>query len=408
MYNRREFIKQSAFIGATTLLPVGLSATESSQSSTKKPPVKNSPAKKVDTYTVNMEHLRAVPIAPRQITIPDVEGFMVLKGDFHIHTIYSDGNVRPQERVTDAVINGLDAISITDHFECSPNMDSPSNRWNLKSHPGANYNRGYEAAKQTADKLKLLLVRGGEITRAMPPGHFNALFTEDNNPIGAVQLAAENLSNLECSMKMLEEASKQGAFLIWNHPGWKGQLPVGQPLTFLPEHEKILENGWMHGIEVYNGADDEYYPIVSDWANDRDLALFANSDNHPTELEHYGIQNPFRPITLALTKERTLESLKEAMFAKRTIAWAGGIIWGRDPWLPALFKASVEIKAITPGVLELTNISSLPVSVTLGGAVIELQKDVKRQIYRAEGLKSLTVVNWMIGMNKHLEIPLTV
>jgi hypothetical protein len=410
MYNRREFVKQSALIGAATLLPAGLSATERFQSAS---PVKKpvSPDKKVDTYTVNMNHVRAVPIAARQITIPDVEGFKVLKGDFHIHTIHSDGNVTPQERVVDAVNNGLDAISITDHFEVSPNYGTPS-RWNIESHRGVNYNIGYESAKSVADKKNLLLIRGGEITKSMPPGHFNALFTEDNNPIGAVQLAVGDLKSLECGMKMLEESAKQGAFLIWNHPGWEapkyGGIEKGAPLMFTTVHEEIWKNGWMHGIEVYNGAVDEYYPIVSDWANDRDLALFANSDNHPTELEHYGIQNPFRPITLALAKERTLASLKEAMFAKRTIAWSGGLLWGRDPWLPALFKASVVMKTITPGVLELTNISSLPVSVTLGGAVIELQKDIKRQVYRAEGLKSLTVANWMIGMNKPLEIPLTV
>jgi histidinol phosphatase-like PHP family hydrolase len=402
MYNRRNFLKQSALLGSATLLPAGLSATEHLQfASRQKKPVP--PTKEIDTYTVNMSHVRAVSIPPRQIIIPDVEGFKVLKGDFHIHTIYSDGNVRPHERVADAAINGLDAISITDHFECSPNMDLPS-RWAIKAHQGANYNIGYEAAKRSADKLKLLLVRGGEITKKMPPGHFNALFTEDNNPIGAVQHTVGPIDSLECGLKMLEEAAKQGAFLIWNHPGWKGQVPIGQPLKFSSVHEEIWKNGWMHGIEIYNGAIDEYYPIVSDWANERDLALFANSDNHPTELDHYGIQNPHRPITLALATERTLASLKEAMFAKRTIAWAGGLLWGRDPWLPALFKASVLIKPTTRGVLELTNISSLPVSVSVGGAVIELPKDIKREIYRAEGLNSLTVANWMIGMNKPLEI----
>jgi hypothetical protein len=122
----------------------------------------------------------------------------------------------------------------------------------------------------------------------------------------------------------------------------------------------------------------------------------------------YGIQNPLRPITLVLAKERTVESVKEAFFAKRTIAWAADILWGRDPWLPALFKASVSIKAITPGTLELTNISSLPISVTIGGVVFDLPKGVKRQVYRAEGVRTLTVTNWMIGMNKPLEIPVDV
>ncbi|GHV67575.1 hypothetical protein FACS1894199_13330 [Bacteroidia bacterium] len=398
MYNRRNFLKQSALLGAATLLPAGLSATERFQSAAaKKPPVKKTPAKKLDTYTVNMGHVRAVPIPPRQIVIPDVEGFKVLKGDFHIHTIYSDGNVRPHERVTEAVTNGLDAISITDHFEVSPNI-CQSNRWNIADHKDANYNIAYEVAKSTADAKNVLLVRGGEITKGMPPGHFNALFTEDNNAVGAV---------LTDWRKMMQVAADQGAFLLWNHPGWEapkwGGIEKGAPLCFTDTHEEILKNGWMHGIEIYNGANDEYYPIVSDWANEHDLALFANSDNHPTELDHYGVQNPLRPITLVLAKERTVASLREAMFAKRIVAWAGGLLWGRDPWLPALFKASVVIKSITPGVLELTNISSLPISVTTGGEVIELPKDISRQVYRAEGVNRITVANWMVGMNKPLD-----
>jgi hypothetical protein len=72
-----------------------------------------------------------------------------------------------------------------------------------------------------------------------------------------------------------------------------------------------------------------------------------------------------------------------------------------------LFKAAVQIKSISPGTIELTNVSSLPVTVKIGGFPIELPKDSPRQVYRAEGLKSLTVSNWMTGMNKPLEIPLT-
>lgn len=390
MYNRRNFIKQSALLGAATLLPAGLSAERSRSATSAKKAVP--PAKKVDTYTVNMSHIRAVPVPPRQITIPDVEGFKVLKGDFHIHTIYSDGNVVPDERVPEAVQNGLDVISITDHFECSPNIYQPD-RWNIATHKDANYNIAYEAAKSTADEKNLLLVRGGEITKDMPPGHFNALFTKDNNAIGAV---------ITDWRKMLQVAADQGAFLLWNHPGWEAQIGNGAALRFTDVHEEIYKRGWMHGIEIFNW--EEYYPIVSDWCNERDLALFANSDIHPTELEAYGIQSTLRPITLVLAKERSLESVKEALFAKRTIAWADGLLWGRDPWLPALFRASVVIKTITPGVLELTNISSLPVSVTIGGAVIELPKDISRRVYRAEDVKQITVANWMIGMNKPLEI----
>ena len=54
------------------------------------------------------------------IRIPDVDGFHVLKCDFHTHTIFSDGRVWPTMRVDEAWKDGLDAIAITDHIEVRP------------------------------------------------------------------------------------------------------------------------------------------------------------------------------------------------------------------------------------------------------------------------------------------------
>jgi hypothetical protein len=351
----------------------------------------------VNAYTVNMGFVHAKPLPPRVITIPDVDDFKVIKGDFHIHTLFSDGQVMPRDRVEEAVGNGLDVIAITDHIEYRPYF-SQKGRWILNDKQKDDYNLWYDVAKPEADKRNLILVRGTEITKStMPPGHFNALFADDNNPIAAA---------VDDWRTMLQVAQDHGAFLLWNHPGWQapksGGIEPGAPLRFHKEHEEVLKKGQMNGIEVFNGS--EYYPIVSDWCNERDLAIFANSDIHPSELNQYGLRNTLRPITLVLAKERTHDSIKEAFFAKRTIGWAAGNLWGRDPYLPALFKASVEIKSITPGVLELTNKSSLPVTVSVGGLTAVLEQDVKRQVYRAAGVKKLTVDNWIVGMNKLLEI----
>jgi histidinol phosphatase-like PHP family hydrolase len=395
MPNRRDFLKRTALLGtAAAWAPVSsmlgreVAARKTSSVATGQG----------DTYTVSMHSLCNPIPPPRVITIPDVKGFKTLKGDFHIHTLFSDGSVMPKDRVEEAVLNGLDVISITDHIEYRPYF-SKNGRWKLNEEQGNNFNLWYEIAKPEAEKRNLLLIHGAEITKStMAPGHFNALFTTDTNPVAAA---------VDDWRKMLQVAADQGAFLLWNHPGWEapqsGGIEKGAPLRFTKAHEEVYKQGLMHGIEVFNGG--EYYPVVSDWCNERDLALFANSDIHASESNTYGVQNPLRPLTLVLAKERTLESIKEAFFAKRTIAWAANMLWGRDPWLPELFKASVEIKTITPGTLELTNTSSLPVSVTLGGVVFDLPKDIKRQVYCAEGVKTLTVSNWMTGMNQPLSIP---
>jgi predicted metal-dependent phosphoesterase TrpH len=354
-------------------------------------------AKADNTYTVNMNYIGASDIPPRQIVIPDVGEFRTLKGDFHIHTLFSDGGVMPANRVTEAVQNGLDVISITDHIEYRPYF-SKAGKWKLNEEQANNYNLWYEIARPEAEKRNLLLVRGAEITKStMAPGHFNALFLQDTNPVAAA---------VDDWRKMLRVAAEQGAFLLWNHPGWEapksGGIEPGAPLRFTEEHEDAHKKGWLHGVEIFNYK--EYYPVVSDWCNERDLALFANSDIHDSELSTYGIHNPLRPITLVLARERTLESVREALFARRTIAWAANTLWGRTPWLPELFKASVEVKAVTSGTLELTNKSSLPVFVSLGGVSFELPKDVKRQVYLASGVRNITVTNWMTGMNRPLEV----
>jgi hypothetical protein len=394
MSNRREFLKRSAMLGtaaAWTPFSRTLGMDIASQQD-------SSPAAGAgDTYTVNMHHIGAPDIPPRRFVIPDTGGFKVLKGDFHIHTLFSDGNVMPLARLEEAVQNGLDVIAITDHIEYRPYF-SRVGRWKLNDEQANNYNLWYEIARPEAEKRNVLLVHGAEITKStMAPGHFNALFVQDTNPVAAV---------VDDWRKMLQVAAGQGAFLLWNHPGWEaptsGGIEKGAPLRFTPEHEDACKKGWLHGIELFNHK--EYYPVVSDWCNERDLALFANSDIHDSELNTYGIQNSLRPITLVLARERTVESVKEALFARRTIAWAANTLWGREPWLPELFRASVEIKTVTPGTLELTNNSSLPVTVSLGASSVELPKDVRRQVYLAAGRRTLTVTNWMTGMNKPLEV----
>lgn len=76
----------------------------------------------------------------------------------------------------------------------------------------------------------------------------------------------------------------------------------GAALQFTDGHEELHQQGMLHGVEVFNGT--QHYPGVSDWCNERDLAIFANSDIHSSELNMYGIQNPFRPITLVLATSR--------------------------------------------------------------------------------------------------------
>ena len=103
------------------------------------------------------------------ITIPDVNGYKVLKCDFHIHTVFSDGTVWPNIRLQEIWEEGLDAMAITDHVESHSHQNEviPDN------------NRAYDLLKSEAQKNNIILIKGAEISRNTPPGHFNAIFTGD-------------------------------------------------------------------------------------------------------------------------------------------------------------------------------------------------------------------------------------
>lgn len=53
----------------------------------------------------------------RVISVPDIPGFITLKCDFHMHTVFSDGHVWPSFRVNEAIRDGLDVISLTEHID---------------------------------------------------------------------------------------------------------------------------------------------------------------------------------------------------------------------------------------------------------------------------------------------------
>ncbi len=180
------------------------------------------------------------------IRIPDIPGYVNLKYDPHMHTVFSDGRVWPTIRVDEAWREGLDAISITDHIECRPFCNDVV----------SDHNRAYEIARPTAQQLNILLIHGTEITRSMPPGHFNAVFLKDANPV-----------DVEDWRDALRAAKEQDVFIFWNHPGWARQQP--DTTLWFEEHTWLLENGMLHGIEVVNGR--SYYPEAHRWCLEKNL-----------------------------------------------------------------------------------------------------------------------------------------
>ena len=252
------------------------------------------------------------------IHFPDLPDHKTLKCDLHMHTVFSDGQVWPPVRVAEAWRLGLDAIAITDHIEYLPHKDDVPPK----------FDRSYELALDGAKTANVLLIRGAEITRDTPPGHFNALFLGDIDPLATDEF-----------LDAVGAANKQGAFVFWNHHAWKGE----EKGRWLDVHTTMYEKKWLHGMEVCNG--DTYYPSAHQWCLDKNLTMLGNTDIHQPDLRKQSSPGDHRTMTLVFAKDRTPEAVKEALFAGRTAVWFNNQIIGRPEWLAPLWDRCLRVAA---------------------------------------------------------------
>lgn len=256
--------------------------------------------------------------ARTEIDIPDVPGYITLKCDFHMHTVFSDGEVWPTVRVEEAWQEGLDAISITDHIEYQIHKEDI-----LKNH-----NRPYEIAKSKADELGIILIKGAEITRSMPPGHLNAIFLEDIDPL-----------DTEDWRDAIKAANNQGAFVFWNHPGWR--QPQEIPIWY-EEHTELFQKGYFQGIEIVNEY--SYYPKAFQWALDKSLTIMGNSDVHTPVHNTFDLaQGQHRPMTLVFAAQKSEQAIKEALLDRRTAVYHNELLIGDERFLKPIFEQSIHI-----------------------------------------------------------------
>ena len=298
---------------------------------------------------------------PNKIIVPNVEGRLTLKGDFHIHTMFSDGSVWPEARVQEALWEGLDVLAITDH------IDTRSQRWTKRGYLSAKCDRNtsYELAKEAAEGKELIIIHGGELSRRAPSGHCNVLFVKDNEKIVAEAEKFDHDNEL-ATVAGLKEARKQGAFVMWNHPNWGKYAP--NETIMRPVHKKLIKEGVIEAIEVYN-ADCGYSAKAHDWCLEHNLAIIGCSDAPAPMLMNVDyIGGKHRVVTLVFAKEKTEASVREAMNERRTAILAEEMVYGREQDLKPLFEACVLVKDVKwdgKGVVcTLENVSSIPVRLT--------------------------------------------
>lgn len=234
-------------------------------------------------------------------------------------------------------MEGLDVIAITDHVDTRPQ------KYTNKGLFRCDRNESYRIAAAAGKAADILVIHGGEISRGMPPGHWNALFIDDNDAIAA---AAEKYddNHVKAMRAGLKEARRQGAFTVWNHPHWERQAQ--NETRWYDEHTRLCDEGYMHGIEIYNGFCG-YSPEAHRWAIDHGCALISGTDAHEPMFLNIDYANGMhRPVTLIFAKERTLEGVREALDSRRTAVLADEHVYGSEELIGQLFSALFEVSDI--------------------------------------------------------------
>ena len=325
-----------------------------------------------------------------EIILPKVNGFNCYKGDFHIHTSYSDGRVTPAGRVVEAWIDGLDIIAITDHYEVRSGErkffkviapysgDNEPMKYQSASDAGAvlaDFNAIHEEAVAQLKKSNypMLLIKGCEMARgSQTHGHFNALFLKDINTVYD--------EDMETAFRKVKA---QGGIVVHNHPAWSRD--TSDKTEF---HERVYGEGLVDGVEVVNGYN--FYPHILRRCIDEKLTMFGNSDEHVITAHDFGIVGTHRTMTLVFAKDLTEKAIKDAILARRTVAYSGGCLIGEESWLVGLLNAAVDCRLIrvdkktNEHFYMLTNTCSIPMHLRRG-----------RTNYLLEPFKSV-----MIGFGK--------
>jgi hypothetical protein len=172
--------------------------------------------------------------------------------------------------------------------------------------------------------------------------------------------------------------------------------------------KKVYPAGLIDGIEVMNHLD--FYPRAIDRAEEYGLFMSSNSDLHTASWEYYGNNGSYRNMTFIFAKDKSLESLKEALKARRTLAYSFGTIAGERQLLEDFFKASVRCVPVqtTSGgdrTVMVVNESSLPYYLNYNGDPMKLNPFGALSVTVKKGASlKMTVENMWHGSTEHLEV----
>lgn len=345
-----------------------------------------------------------------EIILPQVRGLNIYKADLHTHTIFSDAHVTPEYRVQEAWLDGLDVIAITEHVEYRDYeqkmidflsgylpADTEAVNTNLldkgpeKGGIQVDLNLPIRLAEKAGERYGIVVVPGAEISRTPETiGHYNAIFVKDINTI----------YHPDC-YESFRRAKAQGALVVHNHPGWRRpSMEIG------PFEQRAYDEGLIDGIETFNSAD--LYPQAIDRAKKYGFFMVGATDAHISVARDYLMHTPIRNMTMIFAKDKSLESLREALVNGMAIAYGWGTLSGEESLLKDLFKASMQTRVErtdAKGVrtVAITNTTSISYTLRIGDDnPFALAPFTTATVQVAAGAKLLvSVENMWCGAEEH-------
>ena len=183
----------------------------------------------------------AVPPRPPRRTLPASSGLKWIAGDFHAHSLHSDGSTPIANLAALGVSAGLDVLAVTDHNTVAHHPELPS----------------------LSKRFGIGLIPGQEVTT--DTGHANAF--GEIGPIDFRRPAATWVS----------EVARRGGLLSINHPlggdcSWRHPLPEHPPLAEI-WHSSWLDQTWGGPVAWWQAWGLENTTPIggSDWHNPTSL-----------------------------------------------------------------------------------------------------------------------------------------
>ncbi len=307
---------------------------------------------------------------------PPVGEYQVLRCDFHMHTVISDGRLTARERVEESARLGYDVIAITDHGRT----------------------QAYRSAKAAGDELGVLVLRGLE-SGVQGKEHYVILGIDGTyRPRDPHRWSESEDDPTVYYQEQMEKVREHGGLIIWAHPHVGLREPtlwgIGQGIIRGIELKNdVVGEGW--NTVKSHGTD--WYPEAFEWAMEHGLAVLACTDAH-------GPRRADPAVSLLLVTERTEKGVLDAIRECRTAAWFDGMLWGRQELLGRLMQAMVRAEP-AGGALTLRNLGPVALKgVVEGGAAgtFELPPYQEASVTAAPGKVTVRWENVWTGLQDNL------